>query len=71
VPAIAAVIAVANALDLGAGAPWTFALMIADGQIGLSVTVSACLLAGALVGGVALCFRHPARVAATPMPRTT
>jgi hypothetical protein len=60
VPAIAAIAAVSSALDLGAGAPWTFALMIADGQIGLAVTVSACLLAGALVGGIALCFRRPA-----------
>ena len=59
VPAIAALTAVSSALDLGAGAPWTFTLMVADGQIGLAVTVSACLLAGALVGGIALCFRRP------------
>jgi hypothetical protein len=68
VPAIAALTAVSRALDLGAGAPWTFALMVADGQIGLALTVSACLLAGALVGGIALGFRRPQRLAGISAP---
>ena len=59
VPVIAALAAVSSTLDLGAGAPWTFALMIADGQIGLATMVSACFVAGALVGGAALCVRRP------------
>lgn len=59
VPVIAALAAVSSTLDLGAGAPWTFALMIADGQIGLATMVSACFVAGALVGGAALCLRRP------------
>jgi hypothetical protein len=56
--AIAALAALAAALDLGADAPWTFTLMVADGQIGLATTLSACFLAGALAGGAALCFRR-------------
>ena len=59
VPVIAALAAVSSALDLGRGAPWTFALMVADGQIGLVTMVSACFVAGALVGGAALCLRRP------------
>ena len=59
VPVIAALAAVSSTLDLGADAPWTFALMIADGQIGLETMVSACFVAGALVGGTALCLRRP------------
>ena len=59
VPVIAALAAVSSTLDLGAGATWTFALMIADGQIGLATMVSACFVAGALVGGAALCVRRP------------
>ena len=59
VPVIAALAAVSSALDLGGGAPWTFALMVADGQIGLVTMVSACFVAGALVGGAALCLKRP------------
>jgi Peptidase family M28 len=59
VPVIAALAAVSSTLDLGAVAPWTFALMIADSQIGLATMVSACFVAGALVGGAALCLRRP------------
>lgn len=53
-PAAAAVVALATALDLGAGAPWTLALMVADGQIGLGLTVPLCFLGGALLAGMAL-----------------
>jgi hypothetical protein len=60
VPAIAALAAVARALDLGADAPWTFTLMVADGQIGLVTTVSACFVAAGLVGATALGFSRAA-----------
>ncbi len=55
IPALAALAAVAAALDLGAEAPWTFAIMVADGQIGLLTALAACLLAGTLAGTIALC----------------
>jgi hypothetical protein len=57
VPLAAALAAVAAALDLGPSAPWTFALMVADGQIGLLEMVSGCLLAGAVAGAVVLAAR--------------
>jgi hypothetical protein len=60
-PPIAALAAVAAALDLGGDAPWTFAIMVADGQLGLAVTAPACFLGGALMGAVALAIvRAPA-----------
>ena len=58
VPAVAALATVAAALDLGPAAPWTFALMVADAQIGLAVTVPLCFLGGALLGGSALAARR-------------
>jgi hypothetical protein len=61
VPAIAAAAAVAQVLDLGGSAPWTLALMVGDGQIGLGVTLPLCFLAGGLVGTLVLLVR----------PRTT
>jgi len=64
-PAFAAAAAVADALDLGAGAPWTFAIMVADGQIGLAIVGSLCFLAGALVGAIALGARRRAEAPAT------
>jgi hypothetical protein len=56
-PAIAAVAAVARILDLGGNAPWTLSLMVADGQIGLGVTLPLCFLAGGLVGTLVLLVR--------------
>jgi len=68
-PPLAAALAVAAALDLGADAPWTFTLMVADGQIGLLTTLAACFLAGALAGLVALALRRGPRDAdAAPQP---
>jgi hypothetical protein len=52
-PVAAALVAVSRALELGADAPWTFTLMVADGQIGLAVTLAACFIGGALLGSVA------------------
>jgi hypothetical protein len=63
-PAIAALAAVSDALELGGRAPWTFTLMIADGQIGLPIIAAACFLAGALVGAIALSVRRRARLPA-------
>lgn len=60
VPVLVAVAVIANALDLGLSTPWTFAIMVGDGQIGLAVALSSCLLGGALVGAVALASRTPA-----------
>ena len=54
VPVLAAVIAVAHALSLGGDAPWTFTLMVADGQIELAVTTALCFLGGTLAGAIAL-----------------
>jgi hypothetical protein len=54
VPAFAALASVCASLDLGAGAPWTLALMVVDGQIGLGVIVPLCFLGGALLAGSAL-----------------
>ncbi len=51
--------AIANALDLGAELPWTLAVMVADGQIGLATSLALCLVAGALVGGVTHALRGP------------
>jgi hypothetical protein len=53
-PLAAALASVAGALDLGGGAPWTFVLMVADGQIGLAIMVAACFLGGVLIGAAAL-----------------
>ncbi len=57
VPALAAVAAVATALELGRDAPWTLTLMVADGQIGLGVTLPLCFIAGGVAGTVALLVR--------------
>jgi hypothetical protein len=56
-PIVAALVAVAAALDLGASAPWTFAIMVADGQIGLFEVAAGCLLAGAVAGAIVLAGR--------------
>ncbi len=53
-PLIAALAAVSGALDLGATAPWTWTLIVADGQLGLAVVLAGCFLAGALLGSVTL-----------------
>lgn len=67
-PAALAVIAVARALDLSGDAPWTLTLMVADGQIGLAVTVSMCFVAGALVGTCVHALRGPQVPSGTPGP---
>ena len=51
VPVLAALAAVASALDLGADAPWTYALMVVDGQIGLPTMLAAELPRGRDHGG--------------------
>ncbi len=63
-PLVGAVIAVARELDLGLEAPWTFVLMIADGQIGLLTMLGLCFLAGVVAGVVALALGHPGEVPA-------
>jgi hypothetical protein len=51
---VAALTAVSQALELGADAPWTLMIMVADGQLGLGMTASTCFLVGGLLGAVAL-----------------
>jgi hypothetical protein len=63
-PTAAALIATSSVLDLGGDAPWTFTLMVADGQIGLLTMVAGCFLAGAVVGSIALCFGRRAPIPA-------
>ncbi|MET0730867.1 MAG: hypothetical protein ABWZ03_06705 [Solirubrobacterales bacterium] len=52
VPAVAALGHVVASLDLGAGAPWILAIMVADGQIGFWTMLALCFLAGSLAGAV-------------------
>jgi peptidase M28-like protein len=56
-PLAAAVSLVARRLALGSAAPWQFLLMVGDGQIGFADILALCLLAGCLVGIVALAIR--------------
>ena len=64
---------VAGALELGAAAPWTLTLMVADGQIGLGVTLPFCFLAGAPWPARSYCLcaaaRCPAPLEARPHTR--
>ena len=54
VPVMAALVSVARAIDLGADAPWTLTIMVADGQLGLAMAAASCFLIGGLLGTVAL-----------------
>ena len=68
-PLIAAIAQISNRLDLGLTAPWQLALMVGDGQIGLVPVLALCLVAGCMVGLVALALRQAPRVsAARPRP---
>ena len=64
----------AGRLELGSGAPWSLLLMVSDGQIGFAALLPLCLLAGCLVGLVALAARprpHPrARQEPVRLPRS-
>jgi hypothetical protein len=60
-PVTAALLHVTGRLDLGPGAPWDLILMVADGQIGFVTMLALCLLAGCLVGLIALAIR-PGRI---------
>jgi hypothetical protein len=54
VPLGAAIGDLIGRLDLGVGAPWQLLLMVGDGQIGLVAVLSLSLLAGCLLGLVAV-----------------
>jgi hypothetical protein len=58
VPLVLALIAVSSELELGGRAPWTFTLMIADGQIGFLTCLAGCFIAGSLAGAVAMAIAH-------------
>ncbi len=53
-PLTAAVIHLGSRLDLGSDTPWTLMLMVTDGQIGLLQACLGCLVAGSLLGLLAL-----------------
>jgi hypothetical protein len=59
-PLAAAVGDLVGRLELGSSAPWQLLLMIGDGQIGFGTMLALCLLAGCLVGVVALAARRGA-----------
>ncbi len=65
-PLIAASIAVARVLDLGLDAPWTFVLMVADGQIGLLAVLALCFLGGVVAGVIALALRGTSQARELP-----
>lgn len=61
-PLAAAVGDLVGRLQLGAGAPWQLLLMVGDGQIGFGAVLAVSLLAGSLIGLVAVAARRsPAR----------
>jgi peptidase M28-like protein len=73
-PVVAAVVHVADSLDLGSGAPWQLLLMVGDGQAGFPQVLALCLLVGCMVGLVAVAVRAPSaepegRLAARSWPR--
>ena len=59
VPLAVALVHLADRLGLGAEAPWTFVLLVTGGQIGFLEAVLGCLLAGSVLGLLALAM--PAR----------
>ena len=48
-PALIAFITVAQQLDLGAGAPWQFLLLVEDGQVGFLISLLGCGVIGGLI----------------------
>lgn len=52
-------VAISSRLDLGATAPWTFTIMLADGQIDLIQALGACFIGGALLAAAALALARP------------
>jgi len=60
VPLVLALGAVASALELGGGAPWTFLLMVADHQIGFLTALSLSVLTGGLAATIAAAPRRSA-----------
>jgi hypothetical protein len=62
-PLVAAFAAVANVLDLGADAPWTYTILVADGQLGFATMLALCFVAGVVAGSVALALRRRVREA--------
>ncbi|HSI80300.1 MAG TPA: hypothetical protein VK919_06570 [Solirubrobacterales bacterium] len=59
-PPALALAAVASALELGSGTPWTFVLMLADGQIGFPAALALALVTGGLAASIAAARRDPA-----------
>jgi len=59
-PLVIALGVVASALGLGVTAPWTFAVMVAGGQLPFGVAASICVLVASLVAVVAVARRMAA-----------
>jgi hypothetical protein len=81
-PVAAALGNVVSRLELGSSAPWQLLLMVGDGQIGFGTMFALCMLAGYMVGVVAVAGRRdaagraqagrlgsPGRVEAQPVSR--
>lgn len=54
IPGAAALLSVSGALDLGIDTPWYAVLSLANGGYGLTRALATCLLAGSIVGAIAL-----------------
>jgi hypothetical protein len=58
IPVVAALGSISAALDLGGDAPWFFTILVANGQIGLTVTLATAFLAASLIATCALAMRR-------------
>ncbi|HEX6116035.1 MAG TPA: hypothetical protein VFY99_02975 [Solirubrobacterales bacterium] len=68
IPLAAALVHLADRLGLGAEAPWTLVLLVTGGQIGFLTAVLGCLVAGSVLGLLALAVRGPGRPAGRGNP---
>jgi hypothetical protein len=68
VPLGAAVGDLVGRLELSSSSPWHVLLMVGDGQIGFGTMLAVCLVAGCLVGVVALAGRGPSPVHRPEVP---
>ncbi len=66
IPPAAALGSVSGALELGGNAPWIFTLMLADGQIPFAATLAGAVIAGGLIGALALALGGGGRMPAAP-----
>jgi hypothetical protein len=68
IPIGASIVWLVDRLDLGAGAPWQLVLMMTGGQMPVAVVLLGCVLAGSILGSVALASAgRPAPWGETPI----